>query len=152
MADAITRVGLTAKWGLQAASGLMAELAGWREARGVRAVFETETAKLAGVPHGRPTVSREELPNECDLLVVLGGDGTLIGMAGRIARAGTDVPILGVNFGSLGFLTEITLPELYPALEAALEGAAIETRTMLAARTRRATISRSPITSSSTTS
>jgi NAD+ kinase len=138
MADAITRVGLTAKRGLQAASGLMAELAGWLEARGVRAVFETETAKLAGVPPGRPTVTREELPQECDLLVVLGGDGTLIGMAGRIARAGTDVPILGVNFGSLGFLTEITLPELYPALEAALEGrATIETRTMLAARTSR---------------
>jgi NAD+ kinase len=138
MADAITRVGLTAKRGLEAASDLMAELAGWLEARGVRAVFETETAKLAGVPLGRPTVAREDLPKECDLLVVLGGDGTLIGMAGRIARAGTDVPILGVNFGSLGFLTEITLPELYPALEAALEGrATIETRTMLAARTSR---------------
>jgi NAD+ kinase len=138
MADAITRVGLTAKRGLEAASGLMAELAGWLEARGVRAVFETETAKLAGVPPGRPTVAREDLPKECDLLVVLGGDGTLIGMAGRIARAGTDVPILGVNFGSLGFLTEITLPELYPSLEAALEGrATIETRMMLAARTSR---------------
>jgi NAD+ kinase len=138
MADAITRVGLTAKRGLEAASDLMAELAGWLEARGVQAVFETETAKLAGVPLGRPTVAREDLPKACDLLVVLGGDGTLIGMAGRIARAGTDVPILGVNFGSLGFLTEITLPELYPALEAALEGrATIETRTMLSACTSR---------------
>jgi NAD+ kinase len=70
------------------------------------------------------TVSRDELPEACDLLVVLGGDGTLIGMAGRIARAGRDVPILGVNFGSLGFLTEITLPELFGALEATLEGRA----------------------------
>jgi NAD+ kinase len=101
-------------------------------------VFETETAKLAGVPPGRPTVSRDDLPNECDLLVVLGGDGTLIGMADRIGRAGTDVPILGVNFGSLGFLTEITLPELYEALEATLAGqAAIELRGMLTARTSR---------------
>jgi len=136
MADAITRVGLTAKRGLEAASGLLSELAGWLEARGVSAVFETETARLAGMADGRPTVTREDLPKACDLLVVLGGDGTLIGMAGRIARAGTDVPILGVNFGSLGFLTEITLPELYPALEAALEGhATIETRLMLSART-----------------
>jgi NAD+ kinase len=138
MADAITRVGLTAKRDLDAASGVLAELAGWLEARDVRAVFETETAALAGVPSDRPTVSRDDLPNACDLLVVLGGDGTLIGMAERIARAGSDVPILGVNFGSLGFLTEITLPELYDALDAAIEGrAAIETRAMLAARTSR---------------
>jgi NAD+ kinase len=138
MADAITRVGLTAKRGLDAASGVLAELAGWLDARGVQAVFETDTAKLAGVPEARPTVSRDELPNACDLLVVLGGDGTLIGMADRIGRAGSDVPILGVNFGSLGFLTEITLPELYDALEATLAGrAVIEPRAMLAARTSR---------------
>jgi NAD+ kinase len=138
MADAITRVGLTAKRGLGAASGVLAELAGWLEARGVHPVFETETAELAGVPAGRPTVARDDLPKECDLLVVLGGDGTLIGMAGRIARAGTDVPILGVNFGSLGFLTEITLSELYDALAATLEGrAVIESRAMLTARTSR---------------
>ena len=72
-----------------------------------------DTAALAGLPPGRPTVARDDLPDACDLIVVLGGDGTLIGMAGRIAQAGADVPILGVNFGSLGFLTEITLPELY---------------------------------------
>src|SRR5829696_5639739 len=136
MADAITRVGLTAKRGLGAASGVLAELAGWLEARNVDAVFETETALLAGMPPGRPTVSRDDLPNECDLLVVLGGDGTLIGMADRIAVAGSDVAILGVNFGSLGFLTEITLPELYDALAAALAGrATIEERAMLATRT-----------------
>jgi len=69
---------------------------------------------------------------------VLGGDGTLIGMAGRIAESGFDVPILGVNFGSLGFLTEITLPELFPALESVLDGTAvIESRAMLTARTLR---------------
>src|SRR5436190_8550205 len=139
MDERITRVGLTAKPGLHAASGVLAELAGWLEARDVRPVFETETAQLAGVPAGRPTVSRDDLPSECDLLVVLGGDGTFIGMADRIARAGVDVPILGVNFGSLGFLTEITLPELYPSLESVLAGTAtIEPRMMLASRTLRA--------------
>ena len=132
----VTRVGLIAKRGLEPASGVLAELAGWLEARGVHPVFETETAALAGVPPGRPTVSRDDLPRECELIVVLGGDGTLIGMAGRIARAGTDVPILGVNFGSLGFLTEITLPELYDALAATLAGrATLEERAMLATRT-----------------
>ena len=102
----------------------------------MRAVFETETARLAGVPSGRATHTLDEIPTSCDLVVVLGGDGTLIGMAGRIARSGADTPILGVNFGSLGFLTEITLPELYQALESALEGrATVEERGMLTART-----------------
>ena len=132
----VARVGLIAKHNLDAAAGVLAELAGWLEARNVHTVFETETAALAGLPPGRPTSSRDELPNACDLIVVLGGDGTLIGMANRIAQAGVDVPILGVNFGSLGFLTEITLGELYESLESVLAGnALIDERMMLRART-----------------
>ena len=132
----ITRVGLVAKYNLDAAAGVLAELAGWLDARSVHTVFETETAALAGLPPGRPTSSRDELPSECELIVVLGGDGTLIGMANRVAQAGVDVPILGVNFGSLGFLTEITLGELYESLESVLAGnALIDERMMLRART-----------------
>jgi NAD+ kinase len=134
----IGRVGLVAKHNLDAAAGVLAELAGWLDAREVQAVFETDTAALAGLPPGRYTASRDDLPRECDLVVVLGGDGTLIGMANRIALAGVDVPILGVNFGSLGFLTEITLSELYESLEAVLTGSAqIDQRMMLLARTLR---------------
>ncbi len=134
----ISRVGLVAKHHLDAAAGVLAELAGWLEARGVEAVFETETAALAGLPPERPTTTRDALPSNCDLVVVLGGDGTLIGMANRIAQAGVDVPILGVNFGSLGFLTEITLAELYESLEAVLAGTAqMDRRMMLRARTLR---------------
>src|SRR5512143_1081340 len=134
----ITRIGLVAKTRLEEAAGVLAELAGWLDARGVQAVFETTTAALAGLPPGRATASRDALPACCDLIVVLGGDGTLIGMAGRVAQAGVDVPILGVNFGSLGFLTEITLPELYPSLESVLDGSAqIDQRMMLHSRTLR---------------
>ncbi|HEY3884351.1 MAG TPA: NAD(+)/NADH kinase, partial [Vicinamibacterales bacterium] len=134
--DSIATVGLIAKRNLAAAAGVLAELAGWLEARGVRTVFESDTAQLAGVPEGRPTSAADDLPRSCDLIVLLGGDGTLIGMAGRIARAGRNVPILAVNFGSLGFLTEIALPELYDALEAVLAGrATMDTRAMLIART-----------------
>lgn len=127
-----------AKARLAEAAGVVAELAGWLEAQHIRPVFETETALLVGVPADRPTCSRDELPSCSDLIVVLGGDGTLIGTAARVANAGLDVPILGVNFGSLGFLTEITLPELFPAMESVLNGTAqIESRMMLRAVTLR---------------
>jgi NAD+ kinase len=134
----VKRVGLVAKHRLDAAAGVLAEVAGWLEAQGVQTVFETETAVLAGLPPGRPTTTRDQLPRACDTIVVMGGDGTLIGMAGRIAQAGVDVPIAGVNFGSLGFLTEITLQDLYPTLEALLDGkASIDERMMLHAQTLR---------------
>ncbi len=74
--------------------------------------------KLAEVV-GWPVPDAEALAR-VSLVVVLGGDGTLI-YASRLL-AGRPVPILGVNLGSLGFMTEIPQPELFPALEAALEG------------------------------
>ena len=114
------------------------ELARWLQHRGVVPVLERDTAALAMLVPPPETASRDDLPNACDLMVVLGGDGTLIGMAGRIAQSGASIPILGVNFGSLGFLTEITLPELYPSLESVLSGSAlIDERMMLRARTMR---------------
>jgi NAD+ kinase len=134
----ITRVGLIAKERVEAAAGVLADLAAWLEARQVDVVFETETAQLAGVPPAYRITGKEDLPTACDLIVLLGGDGTLIGMARRIARAAVDVPILGINFGSLGFLTEITLDELYPSLDLVLAGEAeIEERMMLRAQTLR---------------
>src|SRR4051812_8028313 len=134
--NAIQRGGLIAKHHLEGAAGVLVELDRWLDARGIVAVFETDTAALIGKEASRPTLSRDDLPGACDLVLVLGGDGTFIGMAGRIARSGTDVPILGVNFGSLGFLTEVTLDELYDSLEAVLSGQAhMETRMMLCART-----------------
>ena len=135
MTRRISRVGLVAKQRVDAAASVLVELAGWLEARGLEPVFETYAAQLAGVTGGAEIVSKEELPGACDLLVLLGGDGTLIGMARRVARAGADVPIAGVNFGSLGFLTEITLDDLYPSLEGVLDGTApIEERMMLHAK------------------
>jgi len=131
----ISRVGLVAKERVEAAARVLVELAGWLEARGLQPVFETYAAQLAGITSGPEIVSKEELPSACDLIVLLGGDGTLIGMARRVARAGADVPIAGVNFGSLGFLTEITLDDLYPSLEGVLDGTApIEERMMLHAK------------------
>ena len=101
--------------------------------RGVDAVFEERTSSLASrCGWGQKTVCLEQMIGAVDLIVLLGGDGTLLATADRIAMAGASIPILGVNFGSLGFLTEITLPELYDALETAINGEApIEERLML---------------------
>jgi NAD+ kinase len=72
------------------------------------------------------------VPREVRFVIVLGGDGTLLGAARRVARYG--VPILGVNLGGLGFLTEIPLRNLYPAVELMLDGRLeVETRLMLEA-------------------
>jgi NAD+ kinase len=130
----ITRVGIVAKTGLVAAADHLHRLARWLRDRQLEAVFETETATLAGDTAGAGTYSRETLPAEVDLIIVLGGDGTLLSMATRTAQSGRDIPILGVNFGSLGFLTEARIDELYTVLESVLNGTAVlDERAMLAA-------------------
>jgi NAD+ kinase len=133
-AGRITRVGIVAKRGLRAASDHLEGLAAWLRERHIDAVFETETAVLAGSGVAARSHSRDEIPRHVDLIVVMGGDGTLLSMATRIAEAGREVPIVGVNFGSLGFLTEIRIDELYQALQSVIAGTAtIDQRTMLAA-------------------
>jgi NAD+ kinase len=130
----IARVGIVAKTGLTAAADHLDRLATWLRDRDRQVVFETETASLAGARSGAPVYSREQLPAEVDLVVVMGGDGTLLSMATRTAQAGRDIPILGVNFGSLGFLTETRIDELYTVLESVLNGTAtFDDRAMLAA-------------------
>jgi len=128
----VSRVGILAKAHLRAATPHLLELGEWLTARGVRPVYETATGALMPPAEGRAVVDKAALASDVDMVLVLGGDGTLIGMADCIAEAGSGTPILGVNFGSLGFLTEVTLPELYRSLEHALNGRAyIEERMML---------------------
>jgi len=95
-------------------------------------VLEKETADL--VPSAVTDAARRaELPGQADLLIILGGDGTLLSMARAVGDLG--VPLLGVNLGGLGFLTATTLDEMFPALEAYFAGCmAIEERMLLAAR------------------
>lgn len=134
MSAPITRVGIVAKHGLLAAAEHLVRLAAWLRDRHTEAIFESATASLAGVSVDGPPVSREDLPRRVDLVIVLGGDGTLLAMADRIALAGCDIPMLGVNFGSLGFLTEIRIDELFPSLETVMNGTATyDERQMLAA-------------------
>jgi NAD+ kinase len=130
----ITKVGIVAKSRLRAAIPHLAQIATWLESRGVEPIFETATANLLASAGPVRVLDRQPLAREVDMVVVLGGDGTLLSMANCIGVAESVTPILGVNFGSLGFLTEVTLPELYPSLEAALNGAVrVEERMMLRA-------------------
>ena len=127
------RIGIAVKPGLLAARDQLVELETWLRARGVEAVWSTEAAKLftAG---SRSVADQKEIPQQSDLVVVLGGDGTLLGMAKAIAESGHEVPILGVNFGSLGFLTEITRPEIFTAIDSVMaDRASYDLRMMLRA-------------------
>jgi NAD+ kinase len=90
----------------------------WFAARGIRTLYDTETAgALHDSSHG---LTREEVAEQSQLLLVLGGDGTLLAAARVAARLG--IPILPINMGSLGFLTSFTIEEMYPALEQVLAG------------------------------
>ncbi|MCX6543242.1 MAG: NAD(+)/NADH kinase [Acidobacteria bacterium] len=134
----ITRVGIVAKPGLTETAVELTAVTAWLDARGVESVVEDETSMMADL-RSRPRASRDDLPLRVDLMLVFGGDGTLLGMADRIAQADREIPIRGVNFGTLGFLTEISASELLPSLEAALDGTAtIESRMMLRSRVERA--------------
>ena len=133
----VTRVGIVAKTRLAAAAPVVRDVAAWLERRRLKPVVERRTAELAGLA-GVDAADAAELPNASDLILVLGGDGTLLGMARLIAASVADPPILAVNFGGLGFLTEITLPELFEALGSVVEGGArVDERRMLRSRTER---------------
>ena len=126
------RIGIVAKPDRPDAAGVVARLLDWCAEHGLQPVLEKETAGLC--PDAQASTARKpDLPGQVDLLLVLGGDGTLLSMARLVGDLG--VPILGVNLGGLGFLTALTKEELFPALEAFLAGGlVIEERVMLAAQ------------------
>src|SRR5512134_1603477 len=104
--------GIIAKHTDPRAEKIVSDLCSWLESHGRGVVLDRETAALVRRDNA---VVRSKLPEKCDFLVVLGGDGTLLSAARVVGTSGK--PILGVNMGSLGFMTAITLDELYPALE-----------------------------------
>ena len=126
------RVGIVAKPDAPRAPEVVTRLVDWLTERGIDVTLEKETAGI--VPAVRATAANKaELPGLSDLLIVLGGDGTLLSMARAVGDLG--VPILGVNLGGLGFLTATTLDEMLPSLQAAVEGRmVVEDRLMLVAR------------------
>ncbi len=114
--NSIKSVGLVVKRDRPDAVTLAKSLARHLKARHVAAVAEAEIAARIGAE----PATRGELAERVDLIVVLGGDGTLLGVA-RMASA-RETPILGVNLGGLGFLTEVTIDEAKAALDRVLAG------------------------------
>lgn len=114
-------IGILARPGLKEAGSAIADLVRWLRGHDMRACLEEATAELAGLgaSEGCLVAAGRDAAGLADALVVLGGDGTLLAASRLLDRP---IPVLGVNFGSLGFLTEITLAELYPALEGVLQG------------------------------
>lgn len=114
---AIETVGIVSKPSSAQAVHLVPELVNWLLARNIRLRYDPETAVYLGSSDGIP---RADVPDGCQLLVVLGGDGTLLSAARAIA--GRDIPLFAVNLGGLGFLTAITVDEVFPELERAFLG------------------------------
>ncbi|HXZ81117.1 MAG TPA: NAD(+)/NADH kinase [Terriglobales bacterium] len=110
-------------------SKLVPELTHWLEDHGYQVYIDQETATY--VPGGGEVLEREKLSSkQLNFVVVLGGDGTLLSAARAVAAAGT--PILGINLGSLGFLTEVPTGEMYATLRAINENCCeVEKRSML---------------------
>src|SRR5919201_4378486 len=107
---------------------IVPELLEWLRSRKYEIFVDKETAAYASGPD---VVERDLLAfRKPDFAIVLGGDGTLLAAARAVSRA--RIPILGVNLGSLGFLTEVALSELYDTLAAVHENrCAVECRAML---------------------
>jgi NAD+ kinase len=110
------RIGIIAKGNKPEAIEAVKELINWLKDRKVECVVDADIAKV--VSH--LALEKQEMASAVEMVVVLGGDGTLLAAARALQKK--PIPILGVNLGGLGFLTEITLAELYPMLDAILRG------------------------------
>jgi len=113
----IETVGLFSKRNAEKAAELAPGLVRWLESRGLKVRMDEVTSRYAGRGPGLPPA---EVPEGCDLIVVLGGDGTLLSAARAVG--GREVPLFAVNLGGLGFLTTIPPDRIYADLEAALRG------------------------------
>jgi NAD+ kinase len=107
-------VAILSKPGSPAAAAIVPELLEWLGVRRIAVRMDEQTASYAGVAGGLP---RETVADGTQLVIVLGGDGTLL--AAARALGGQDIPIFAVNLGALGFLTAIKADEIYPELERA---------------------------------
>jgi NAD+ kinase len=113
----VKTVGIISKPNAAAGADVVPRLLEWLSARGIALRCDPETAVYA---EGPASIPRDQVPEGCDLVIVLGGDGTLLSAARAIGER--QIPLFPVNLGDLGFLSTIAVDELYPELERVLCG------------------------------
>ncbi|MEP7205928.1 MAG: NAD kinase [Casimicrobiaceae bacterium] len=127
-ARTLSRVALIGRYATPGVAEPLGRLARFLLERGHAVVLEAETARFTPLP-GYPTAQPAEFAERADVAVVVGGDGTLLAMARQLAPL--DVPLIGVNLGRLGFLTDIPLADMENALAGILDGRYLEERRTL---------------------
>jgi NAD+ kinase len=115
----IKTVGIISRPRREDVARVVPPLVNWLQAHGAEVICDSETADCIQ-PLAAQTKKREDIPGSTDLLIVLGGDGTLLSAARLTAECG--VPVLAVNLGGLGFLTTVPQDEIYSILEELFAG------------------------------
>jgi len=126
------KIGIICKLSRKEPQDMLKELLPWLKQRDCEVFVDQDTAVRLNIRG----YDRKEIPSLVEAVLVLGGDGTMLSVNRLVAHAG--IPVLGINLGSLGFLTEVNKEQIYTAVEKMLSGGcAIEERLMLKAVLRR---------------
>ncbi len=135
MATRFRHAALVGKFQAEGIREVLERIAAFLVGQGLSVSLDVQTAQATGID-AYPSLSVDELGRQCDLAVVLGGDGTMLGIARQLARHGT--PLVGINQGRLGFITDIPADRFEEVLTPMLAGEYVEEqRTMLEGRVQR---------------
>ena len=128
--------GFVIKHSVPRATKLAIEVADWLEKKKCQVIVADESDTFIAKRKKTKSATKEELPAHCDMIIVFGGDGTFLSIARQMIWK--SIPILGVNLGQLGFLTEVKVEEVYEALTEVIAGKyTVQERSMLEACVKR---------------
>ncbi len=128
--------GFVIKHHVPKATKLALEVADWLEKKKCKVIVADESTDFLAKKKNANKATKEEIPAKCDMVIVFGGDGTFLSIARQMIWK--SIPILGVNMGQLGFLTEVKVEEVYDTMELVLKGKySIQERSMLEACVKR---------------
>ncbi|MGB9715644.1 MAG: NAD(+)/NADH kinase [Thermodesulfovibrionales bacterium] len=128
----MNKIGIICKTGITKPIEILKDLLPWLRQKGCEVFIDIETASILNM-EGFP---RSKIPSLSEVIIVLGGDGTMLSTCRLVADKG--IPVLGINIGGLGFITEVQVDRLYETLDRVLsDECPIEERLMLSTRVRR---------------